>query len=268
MSKKNDRTLRILHEVFELDRLHYGMWQKNDELTFDNLKLAQKRYESNIIEQIPKNVKTILDVGCGTGVMTKNLLKLGYDVHGLSPDINQKELFTRELDTIFHHTSFENFDEKNKYDCLIMSESSQYIKLNKLFVVAKQALHKNGYLLVCDYFVRNDVKGFHSKSGHNFDSFMEQASLNGFKLISEQNITKDVLKTLDIGKELAEKAILTVNIGTEKTRIKHPYLSKFVLWLFRNKIEYNKKQLELLDSEKFIKNKTYRFLLFQLNRKK
>ena len=77
MSKNNDRTLRILHEVFELKRLHYGMWIKKDELTFDNLKLAQKRYESNIIKQIPKNVKTILDVGCGTGVMTKNLLKLG-----------------------------------------------------------------------------------------------------------------------------------------------------------------------------------------------
>ena len=199
--------------------------------------------------------------------MTKNLLKLGYDVHGLSPDINQKELFTRELDTTFYHTPFGKFEVKDAYDCLIMSESSQYIKLNKLFAVAKQALHKNKYLLVYDYFVKNDVKGLHSKSGHKFDSFIEQATLNGFKLISEQDITNDVLKTLDIGMELAQKAILTIDIGTEKSRKKYPHLSKFVLWLFRNKIEYNKKQLELLDSEKFIQNKTYRFLLFQLNNK-
>ena len=267
MSKKNDRTLRVLNEVFELERLHYGMWLKNDELTFDNLKLAQNRYESNIIEQIPKNVKTILDVGCGTGVMTKNLLKLGYNVHGLSPDINQKELFTRELDTIFHHTTFGKFEVKDAYDCLIMSESSQYIKLNKLFAVAKQALHNCKYLLVCDYFVLNEAKGIQKKSGHNYDSFMEQASLNGFKLISEQDITNDVLKTLDIGKNLVEKILLALDIGTEKVRKKHPNLNKSIMWLFRNKIKDNKEQFDLMDSEKFKANKTYRFLLFQLNNK-
>ena len=61
MSKKNDRTLRFYHEVLGLDYLHYGIWDMEDELTIDNLKKAQQKYEDYIIESIPQDTKKILD---------------------------------------------------------------------------------------------------------------------------------------------------------------------------------------------------------------
>ena len=39
----------------------------------------------------------------------------------------------------------------------------------------------------------------------------------------------------------------------------------FLLWLFKGKIEKLEKQTQLLDSAEFKKNKTYRFILLQVN---
>ena len=172
MSKSsNDRALRIYNEVLGLDRLHYGMWLPEDELTYDNLKKAQVRYEDFLIENIPDGVKTVLDVGCGTGVLSKKLLEAGYDVEGLSPDINQKKVFMENVKTEFHHSTFDKFEASKKYDCLIMSESAQYIKLARLFENAKQSLKKDGYLMICDYFRLENATGIHGKGGHYFHRF-------------------------------------------------------------------------------------------------
>ncbi len=268
MSKSNDRALRIYNEVLGLDRLHYGIWLPEDDLTYDNLKKAQVRYEDFLVENIPDGVKTILDVGCGTGVLTKKLLEAGYDVEGLSPDINQKKVFTENVEAKFHHTTFDKFKPEKQYDCLIMSESAQYIKMNRLFENAKSSLKKNGYLMICDYFRHENSSGVHGKSGHDYDIFKGHIVQSGFNIKSEKDITESVTKTLDIANDFAKRAILAADIGTEKIRNKHPHLIKFVMWLFRNKINKINAQLELLDSVSFKKNKIYMFLLIQINNTK
>lgn len=265
MSKSsNDRALRIYNEVLGLDRLHYGMWLDDDELTYDNLKKAQIRYEDFLIESIPAGVKTVLDVGCGTGVLTQKLLDAGYDVEGLSPDINQKKVFTENVKAKFHHTTFGRFEPEHPYDCLIMSESAQYIIMDRLFETAKRSLKKGGFLMICDYFTIDQMSKFYKRSGHDLQIFKEKIKQSNFKIVSEENITSKVTKTLDIAKDFADRGILAVEILTEKPRIKHPYLSKFVLWFFRKKINKVDDQLQLLDSSKFIKYNAYWFMLLQV----
>lgn len=263
MSKQNDRALRIYNEVLELDRLHYGLWQPDDELTIDNLKIAQERYESLLIDSIPQGVKSVLDVGCGTGIMSKRLIAEGYDVEGLSPDNNQQKLFTESLEVPFHHCIFEDFQPQKKYDCLIMSESAQYINLEKFFPAVSNALKANGHLIVCDYFVKNDASGILAKSGHNLENFLTRAKSAGFTIVQEKDITADVTKTLDIAKNFADKLFLAADIGTEKFRAKHPHLLRFLQWYFRKKIEKSKEQLALIDSVAFAENKSYNFFVFQ-----
>ncbi len=263
MSKKDDKTLRFYHEVLGLERLHYGMWQAEDELTIAKFKEAQIRYEDFLIDNIPDKVNKILDVGCGTGIMARKLLSMGYDVEGLSPDENQKKYFADKLNAKFHNTKFEYFTETDQFNCLIMSESSQYIKLDKLFTNAYQALKNGGYLIICDYFVKKNATGIQSKSGHKYDSFIDKISNSGFEIIMEEDVTECVIKTLDIGKDFVSRVQKAVEIYTGRIVKKHPYFTSFLLWIGKNKIRKCKKQLQLLDSKEFKKNKSYRFFLLK-----
>lgn len=267
MSKSNDRALRFYNEVLGLERLHYGIWLQDDELSIEKLKKAQERYENYLIENIPDGVKSILDVGCGTGILTKKLIDLGYNVEGLSPDINQKRIFTENINAAFHHLAFEDFSETDRYDCLIMSESAQYINIEKIFENSKRALKKSGYLMICDYFVLKNASGELSKSGHDYEVFMNYIKNSDFTIVLENDITESITKTLDIGMDFVERIFKGLDIGTEKLRERHPHISRFLLWLFKGKIEKLEKQIQLLDSNEFKKNKTYRFILMQVNSK-
>ena len=157
---KNDRALRFYNQVLGLDHLHYGIWKPDDALTLENLKQAQQRYEDLVVNTVPEDSKKILDVGCGTGELSKRLKAENFIVEGLSPDINQKELYASKTDNQpFHFCRFEEFTPTHEFDCIIMSESGQYIPLEKLFSTAAKTLKLNGYLISIDYFVLNGTTG-------------------------------------------------------------------------------------------------------------
>jgi MPBQ/MSBQ methyltransferase len=239
------------------------MWLPDDELSFDKLKEAQQRYEDHLVAAIPEGVKRVLDVGCGTSVMVQRLLDMGFEVEGLTPDNYQKKLFTERVDAPFHHRRFEGFRTEKAFDCIVMSESAQYIGRRPMLHTAYHCLTNRGYLLICDHFVLKGVTGLMSKNGHELDAFMSEARTRHFTLVRQEDITDSVLKTLDIAKQYAEKALLAVDIATEKIRVRHPYLTRFARCLFRRKITELTEQIELLDSEKFRATKQYLLLLFQ-----
>lgn len=264
MSNQNDRSLRFYHEVLGLEHLHYGLWTEADVLSVEKLKEAQQRYEDYLIDNLPKGARRVLDVGCGTSVMSARMQKMGLEVEGVSPDIMQKNIFTKKLNIPFHHCIFEEFSTDKRYDCIIMSESAQYISDEQLFKNAAQCVRGNGYLMVCDYFVLNNASGVLAKSGHNLEKFMNSAAANRFKVIKQEDLTERVTKTLDVVRLYVDKTVLAFDIVTEKFRAKHPYVTRFLFFLFRKKRTAMEEQMELLNSEKFKQNKKYMFLLFQL----
>lgn len=264
---KNDRALRFYNEVLGLDHLHYGIWEEGETLTLENLKQAQQRYEDLIVNSIPEGVKTILDAGCGTGELSRRLKNSGFDIEGLSPDINQKDLYAEKTGRPFHFCRFEDFKPEKKYDCIIMSESGQYVPLDKLFATAKQALNEGGYLISFDYFVLDNATGILSKSGHNLDAFEKEANKTGFNILKDIDVTEKISKTLELGKQLVERSLKAIEIGTEKIRMKHPILTKFVNRLIDSKKRRFDKEMELLDAEKFKACKRYKLYLFQFSEK-
>ena len=266
MSRQNDRSLRFYNEVLGLKRLNYGIWLPDDKLSIEKLEEAQERYDNYLIDNIPDSVKSILDVGCGTGMLIKKLISLGFNAEGLSPDVTQMKNFTENINAAFHYLAFEDFSKTDQYDCLIMSESAQYISLEKIFENAKRALKNDGYLMICDYFLLKNAFGEISKSGHDYEIFMNQIKNYDFTVITEDDITESVTKTLDISKDFVERAFKGLEIVTEKVRGKHPHMSNLLFWLFKKKIEKLNKKIQLLDSNEFKKNKTYRFILLQANK--
>ena len=159
--------------------------------------------------------------------------------------------------------AFQELDVEDKYDCLIMSESAQYITMNELFANSHKALRKDGYLMICDYFVNDNSSGKMGKSGHKYRDFMEKVKINQFELITDTDITESALKTLDLAKLTINKVFKAIDIFTERFQSKHPYVTKFTLWLFRKKIAKMNRQIQLLDSTEFKKNKSYRFIILK-----
>ena len=95
-SKQNSRALKFYSDVLGLEHLHYGIWEADDELTLANLKAAQDRYQQAILDLLPPAPARILDVGCGTGELSKEMKARGYEVEGLSPDINHVDSYAEK----------------------------------------------------------------------------------------------------------------------------------------------------------------------------
>lgn len=260
---KNDRALRFYSDVLGLERLHYGFWQPEEPLNFENLKAAQIRYEQLLIDQLPTGTESVLDVGCGTGVMSASLKKMGYLVEGVSPDINQKQPYLDKVGTQFHQVCFEDFKPAKVYDAVMMSESCQYIPLNQLFERVKQTLADDGVWVVCDYFPHTGATGKLAKSGHNIDEFLRLAESHGFELTQQQDITDNITPTLELGKDFVNRCLIAADLGLEKAKTKHPLLLKILHRFFGKKINKAKTELDLLDAEAFKRAKSYQLLVYK-----
>lgn len=111
MKQKVDWNLKFLREIFGLECLHFGYWEKGEELNLENLKKSQQRYIEKLLSAVPKGVKTVLDVGCGTGEVAKNLLSENYLVECLSPNEYQYNIFKKNLPNVrCYLTKFGNFN--------------------------------------------------------------------------------------------------------------------------------------------------------------
>ncbi|MGM3308769.1 hypothetical protein ACSQ6I_22795 [Anabaena sp. WFMT] len=88
--------------------LHYGYWEPlpsaAEELTLNRLRIAQEAYAAKLLSFIPKETKTVLDVGCGIGGNAAYLCVRrfavalryrGFSVEGLAPDAVQEERFIK-----------------------------------------------------------------------------------------------------------------------------------------------------------------------------
>lgn len=116
---------------------------------------------------------------------------------------------------------------------------------------------------MCDFMPFRKATGVFRKSGHIYEDLLEEAKSNEFKTLIDEDITEKTTKTLIITRNLLDKVMLSLDLATEKVRIRYPRLTKFILWLFRKKIAFHKENARLLDPEQFAANKTYRFMLFQ-----
>jgi SAM-dependent methyltransferase len=270
MSKKKiDYGLLFYREIFEIEFLHFGLWKSNDELNIENFKRAQQRYFEKLLSFIPEETKSILDVGCGTGVGTELLYKKGYDVEGLSPDKYQMEEFKKKLGekVKFNLSRFNNFKPERKYNLVLMSESSQYINIDKIFIKTGDCLNKNGYLLIADYFRKYDKKYY--KTCHILDNFLSKAGKNKFEIVQSEDITNNVVKTLDFGHLIFERYCNPmIRIISTYFENEYSFMVKIIKVIFERKLKkinyyLRVKTPEKLNSKKFIDELVYKIFLFK-----
>ena len=272
-----DLELFFCTEILKLNSLHYGYWEENEKLkeegrklTLDCLRDAQQRYTDVLIDAIPKNVKNILDVGCGIGDVSRTLSKLEYDVTAISPDSNHAKYFENHLSKLtFLQTKFEDLDIDSKFDLILMSESQNYFPTEVGFHQCTSLLLPKGYLLVSGMFRKNSDSEF-TEVPNTIEDYAKAAEKHGLLLIENVDITENILPTIDFIYESMQNYVEPgAKMLSQFISSIAPLKSWFLKIFFRKQINktlqiynYYRKRTDPLFFEK---NIVYARLLFQCN---
>jgi len=230
--------------------------------------LAQDQYAKFVISHIPDGVRTILDVGCGTGQVARMLLDMGYEVDCVSPCPFLKARAGELLGNSSHifECFYENLQTANRYDLVLFCESFQYIDMQQALSNTDRFLNKGGYLLICDIFGKDvegkDVMG----GGHKLTEFYDLVKNFPFRLIENLDITEQTAPNLDLLNDVLQNVVQPlVNAGVRLLESRHRIALKFLRWKYRKKI--NKLHRKHLDGYKtgknFKKYKSYQLFLYK-----
>ena len=114
-----------------------------------------QQYQDYLMKNISKNCDCILDVGCGTGELTKKLTLFGKEIIGI--DISENMLYEakrRNYDEKISYikTSVENYLEQTdkKFDIIISIAALHHMSEEKILKRMKNKLTENGKILILD----------------------------------------------------------------------------------------------------------------------
>lgn len=258
----------FLRYFFETEYLHFGYWKSDMALKFANLKEAQHNYIEELFKLIPGDVKTILDVGCGSGEMSKQLVEMGYEVEALCPPSIMSENAGRKLEgkATLHECKFEELEIDKQYDLIIFSESIQFIQVKDAFEQCKRYGKK--YILIADLFKHDMPEKGPIGGGKPYAELQKQRDDFGFREIENVDVTEYVARHFDLEQDAIQNFIKPmVSVFKRVIAIKNSMLVKIGLFGYRKNLQKMKtRYLDSTDrnSSSFKKYKTYRFILLQI----
>lgn len=252
----------------KLEHLHYGYWTGDIEIDIANLHIAQDEYAKFVISHIPDGVKSILDVGCGTGQIAKKLLDMGYQVDCVSPCPFLKKRASELLGnrSYVFECFYENLQTVNRYDMVLFCESFQYIDMEQALSNTNKFLKSGGYLLICDIFRKDVLDKAFMGGGHSLTRFYNLITKSSFRLIENVDITEQTAPNMDLLDDVMESVVRpVVSAGVRFFESRNPITLKLLRWKYRKKInKVHKKYLEgRKTGENFKKYKSYQLFLYK-----
>ena len=247
--------------------LHYGFWPVGETADISNFAEAQENHSAFILDNIPPNTKTILDVGAGAGNFAQKLIDRGYQVDCVIPSKFLTEKLRTKLgdQSIVYPVIYENMTTDKRYDLILFSESFAYVNIKTAFEQTSKFLNPDGKLLICDFFSLQTQEKSPIIGGHKFHRFNEELSKSSFKKVLDIDITRETAPTYTVLTDFIELVAEPVTkISSRYLFSNYPRLMKFLTWKFRKRL--NKLQRKYLTgkltADSFEKFKTYRLFLF------
>lgn len=260
--------LLALHAFAATDALHYGLWDDDLPACLANLAEAQRRYTDFLLEHIPADATSVLDVGCGAGVVAQRLVERGHAVTCVSPSA---VLAARTRDRLgeavpVHECRFEQLDTEARFDVVLFSESFQYIPMDVALPRARALLRPGGRVVICDFF-KTDAEGKGPMGGgHRYRRFAPAVQAAGLQVMHERDITARVAPTMTVYDQLrAELVGPGADIVSRYLRGRHPRLSRWGAWLMRHRLDrFQRKYLSgARNAEAFCRWKSYRLIVLR-----
>ena len=206
MNTTNNSTVNDL-EVEKFTKLAHEWW--NYDGKFKTLhKFNPVRLEL-IIKDIKHNFKTaedqnkplanisILDIGCGGGLMSEPLARLGAKVTGIDAvekNVKSAQIHADQngLDINYFQSTIEELDNKNRFDVVLNLEVIEHVNNQELFVSKScELINDNGLIfiatinktlfsLVFAKYIAEYVLGFLPKGTHEWSKFLTPEDLYGY----------------------------------------------------------------------------------------
>lgn len=255
-----------LNYFFKSKALHYGFWKANQDVEIWNFGDAQTNYTENIIKNIPAGVKSVLDVGCGTGIIAKAMINAGYHVECISPSSYLAKEVRDNIDGIqVYECKFEDFAASKKYDLILFSESFQYIDIHQVFIKSFQHLNEGGFVLLSDIFKLHKDKRGPIGGGHNYQEYLKICKGNNLELVSDQDISENIAPTFDILHDFSTNLLKPIwDNFLRVVSVNKPLVFKLAKWKFNHKLERMNRHFKPDRNGKgFLEYNTYRVMVWK-----
>jgi SAM-dependent methyltransferase len=248
--------------------LHYGLFE-DLETDIQNLAKSQENYAEFLISNIPDGVKSVLDVGCGSGRMARTLLDKGYQVDCVSPGTlltnYVKETIGDRIE--LHNCKFEDLKTTKKYDLVMFCESFQYIPMDRSIPGALEVIKPGGYIIVSDFFQTDEPGKSPVGGGHKFKEWEGKKAIFKITQLKERDITKETAPTVDLGNQMTMELLHPIwNVIFRLAEDRFPLVMKFFKWKYKKKLAKmeNKYFQGQRSGANFARYKKYMFYLFQV----
>lgn len=246
--------LVLAHQLLGIEDLHYGLWDDDLPLSLANFPAAQQRYNDLLLSRLPApgpQAVRVLDIGCGSGRLLRQMLERGYRADGVIPaPALAREVRARLAGwTGYAPRIFEcRFEDipltecRRQYDVALFSESFQYIPLSASLPLLQQILKPGGLLLICDFFKseHHGDGGPGDRSfggGHDLRGFHARMAALPFEQVEDTDITQRISPNLDLVNDLLTQKVgpATETLGRYLADT-YPRTTRLAAWLLRRKL--------------------------------
>ena len=270
-------------QLFNIQDLHYGFWDEGKIPSSENFIEAQDNHTAFLLKHIEEAINAdkkckILDIGCGLGITTAKLLKMGYRVDGLVPSSwmaqkarNITQRYKDETRGEIYECNLRDFPTSylsEKYTLVFFSESFQYVFMKKAFAIFDLILSETGKVIIFDFFDRDDVtEESPIGGGHSIGRFFRILRKRGYTVHSDLDVTANVSPTLKLLSDILVDRIVPFSKSLDAfLSARYRLLYRILRYAFRKELERVKYKYspQRRNEENFQKFKTYR--LFVLSR--
>jgi len=205
-------------EFDHFSRLAREWWSKNGQFkTLHDIQPFRIKYIQGVLNKNKLNKTKILDIGCGGGLISEGVSKLGADVTGIDfvkENIKVAKMHAKKnnLNINYIVKDFEKEKITSKFDVIIIFEVLEHLNDWELFLKKiRLNLKKNGILiistinknLISKFFTLDIAENFLKwipLNTHNYYKFIKPEELdfflstNNFKQIKFKGLTYDPIK--------------------------------------------------------------------------